>query len=127
MKKVITFVVLFILVLAMLVPIVVLAADEALPAGVDFWEYIKPEAYSLIPALFLIGVFIKKIPKIPDWIIPFVLMMFGVIGAVLIIGFTIYGIVQGVLVAGAAVYINQLGKQLLKGRDEMNGTDAKDV
>ena len=119
MKKVKALLIVLIMLLVCLLPAVALAADEVIPDGVDIWEYIQPEVYSLVPVLFVIGLFIKKIPGIPDWLIPIILLVLGVIGALLIIGFTIYGFIQGVLVAGAAVFIHQLGKQVKNG---LNGT-----
>jgi hypothetical protein len=118
MKKVLLlFVIVAVLIMAML-PVVALAADgEALAPGVDIWEYIQPEVYILIPALYLAGFFAKKIPKIPDWTIPFIVLALGLVGSLWIIGFTIYGFIQGFFVAGVTVFINQAGKQLLKARD----------
>lgn len=81
----------------------------------DPWSYIKPEVYILIPALYVVGLFIKKIPKVPDWIIPIALLILSVIAAPLIVGFTVYGFIQGVLCAGAAVFGNQIFKQTVSG------------
>ena len=93
----------------------------------DFLQYIKPELLILIPVLFLIGIAIKK-STIKDTLIPLIL---GVIG-VLLSGLYVFAtseiqgaqagatalftaITQGVLVAGASVYTDQIIKQAKKG------------
>lgn len=89
----------------------------------NFNDYVKPELVILIPVLYLIGMAIKK-SKIKDSAIPFIL---GGI-AILLSGVWVFANVsvsgtqeiltalftaftQGVLVAGASVYVNQLIKQ----------------
>lgn len=92
----------------------------------EFQEFIKPELLILIPVLYLIGIAIKK-SKIEDRHIPWIL---GVISIVLVVLYlltqeTIEGgnavatllftaFTQGVLLAGAAVYTNQIYKQANK-------------
>lgn len=86
-------------------------------------EYIKPELLVLIPVLYFIGVAVKK-SNVPDKFIPWILGGVAVAlstlwicancpmssGAEIATGiFT--AITQGVLVAGASVYVNQLYKQ----------------
>lgn len=117
MKKLLLLFVVMLVLIVTMVPVVAFAAEGGDLDPADFWEYIQPEVYYLIPALYIIGLFAKKVPKIPDWIIPFVLLAFGLVGAISIIGFTIYGIIQGVFVAGVAVFTNQLWKQIFKARD----------
>ena len=91
-------------------------------------EYIKPELLVLIPVLYFIGAAIKK-SKIADKNIPWILGGVSVaLSALWILAnnfpanaedaalavFT--AVTQGVLVAGASVYVNQLVKQT--GKDE---------
>ena len=54
------------------------------------------------------------IEVIPDKFIPLILLVFGIGGALAIMGPTVDAVIQGVLVAGAAVYGNQLVKQMGK-------------
>lgn len=77
----------------------------------DFMTYIIERALILIPALLIVGQMLKSVPKFPDWLIPWALLVLGVVGACLMIGWTVDGVIQGILVAGAAVYGNQLYKQ----------------
>lgn len=60
----------------------------------------------------ILGALIKGIEKIPDKYIPLILLVFGVLGAFGIIGFSVDAAIQGVLITGVAVYGNQLVKQL---------------
>lgn len=92
----------------------------------DFQEFIKPELLILIPVLYLIGIALKKSP-LADKHIPLILGICGVfLSAVYLIAsepisglqafatmlFT--AITQGILVAGASVYANQIIKQIKK-------------
>lgn len=91
-------------------------------------EYIKPELLVLIPVLYLVGVAIKK-SKIADKFIPWILGGVSVALSALWILATSFPVnaeeaaqaiftafTQGVLIAGASVYVNQLVKQT--GKDE---------
>lgn len=77
-------------------------------------EFITENALILIPVLNIVGVILKDTEKFPDKFIPIILLGFGVLGAVAIMGITPESVVQGVLVTGTAVYGNQIVKQLKK-------------
>lgn len=77
-------------------------------------EYIVDKALILIPVLNILGMILKNFQKLPDKFIPLILLAFGVLGAVVLSGFSADAVIQGVLVTGAAVYGNQLVKQLKK-------------
>lgn len=94
----------------------------------EIMEYIKPELLVLVPVLYLIGVAIKK-SKVADKFIPWILGGVSVALSALWILATNFpataseaatavftAITQGVLIAGASVYVNQLVKQT--GKDE---------
>lgn len=74
-------------------------------------EYLLDEALVIIPVLFIVGRIIKETPSVVDWIIPYVLLIIGVGVSFFMLGFNIDAFVQGVLVAGAAVFGNELIKQ----------------
>ena len=76
----------------------------------EFIEYIITEALIIIPVLWILGTFLKKTPKVQDWVIPWVLMLIGILLALGLLGVSVDAAVQGVLVSGASV----LGHQLLK-------------
>ena len=92
----------------------------------NYHDYIKTELLILIPVLYFIGIGLKK-SKLPDKWIPTVLGVFAVVlSAVWVIAteeisgiqetasaiFT--AVTQGILVAGASVYVNQLCVQAKK-------------
>lgn len=90
----------------------------------DYTEYIKPELLILIPVLYLIGIAIKK-SALADKFIPVVLGAVAVVLAGLYIFATtdisagkdaamavFTALTQGILIAGASVYANQIFKQL---------------
>lgn len=92
----------------------------------DITEYIKPELLVLIPVMYLVGVAIKK-SEVKDKIIPWILGAISIVlsaiytlatselntaANILLAVFT--AITQGVLIAGASVYVNQLVVQTKK-------------
>lgn len=77
-------------------------------------EYITDKALILIPALNIIGMIIKRLEKINDKYIPLILLFFGVLGTIGMLGFSVDSIVQGILITGTSVFGNQVVKQLSK-------------
>ena len=90
-------------------------------------EFIKPELIVLIPVLYIIGLGFKKTSLIKDKFIPVALGLISIILTGLYIFATTYmtgakeitmaiftALTQGVLIAGASVYANQIYKQLQK-------------
>lgn len=75
-------------------------------------EYIVESALVLVPVLNIIGMIVKNTEKIPDKFIPLILLFFGILGTIAILGISPQSVVQGVLVTGTAVYGNQVVKQL---------------
>lgn len=78
----------------------------------DFLSYITENALILIPVLVVIGQIIKNIQLIDNKWIPLILLPLGVVGAMALGGWTVDAAIQGVLVTGAAVYSNQVVKQM---------------
>ena len=92
----------------------------------NFEEFIKPELLVLIPVLYLVGIGLKK-SKLPDTSIPLTL---GIISIILSATWVVatgnittlkdvslaafVSVTQGILTAGASVYINQLYVQSKK-------------
>ena len=74
-------------------------------------EFIANEALIIVPALWIIGTFLKRTPRVSDWIIPWVLVAAGITGAIALLGGSAESVIQGILVAGAAVLFHQLLKQ----------------
>ena len=82
-------------------------------------SFLAENMYIVAAALYVLGVFLKAIPKIPNWVIPFVLTAAGVAFGLLIIGGP-DGVLQGILAAGLAVLVNQGYKQI---RDQVQKTE----
>ena len=80
----------------------------------DLTTYLIDEALVLIPVLIILGQIVKEIKRIPDKYIPLILLVLGIAGAIALIGISADSVIQGILVAGAAVYGNQIYKQLTK-------------
>lgn len=85
----------------------------------NYEDYIKPELLILIPVCYILGTFIKQTEKIKDKYIPALLGFFTVVLTAIYVaameGISLMGlftsITQGILIAGTAVYVNQLIKQ----------------
>lgn len=94
--------------------------------GMELKEFIKPELLILIPVLYVVGIGLKK-SKLSDTLIPLIL---GGIAIVLSAAWVIatsdistlkdvayalfISVTQGILTAGASVYVNQLYVQSKK-------------
>lgn len=94
--------------------------------GMELKEFIKPELLILIPVMYVVGIGLKK-SKLSDTLIPLVL---GGIAIVLSAAWVIassdistlkdvayalfISVTQGILSAGASVYVNQLYVQAKK-------------
>ena len=75
-------------------------------------NFIIPELLALVPVLYLLGFGIKKSKLIKDNYIPVFLGVAGVVLSCLYVGgINFSAITQGILCAGASVYVNQLIKQ----------------
>lgn len=77
-------------------------------------DFIAENTYVLVPVLYIIGVFLKKAEFVADKYIPLILMGCGIVLGLLVVPDKVQGIIQGVLVAGAAVLGNQVYKQMTK-------------
>ena len=80
-------------------------------------EYVTQEILPLSAALFVIGLFLKKTPRVPDWTIVWVVFVLGIVGAVALLWWElgtvpiVQAVIQGVLAAGVPVLVYQLIKQ----------------
>lgn len=92
----------------------------------EIMNYIKPELLVLIPVLYFVGIGIKK-SAMSDKHIPLLLGCIGIVLSALWVFATssvsggkdvalavFTAITQGVLAAGASVYVNQVAKQMKK-------------
>lgn len=77
----------------------------------EIMNYLVEESIILIPVIWIIGAFLKKTPRVPDWIIPWILLIVSIVASIMKLGFSIQSVIQGILVTGAAVLGHQLIKQ----------------
>lgn len=82
------------------------------------YEYIIDQALIVVPVLLVLGQIIKNTPNVKDWLIPYVLLVLGLVFTIGIMGINVQAVVQGVLVSGAAVFANQMYKQYTSKDDE---------
>lgn len=93
----------------------------------QLFEYLNPEVAILVPVLWVIGKAVKSSKKIKDKYIPIVVGVIGVCLCTLyqmtvhlpvtpsgIVQTLFFGITQGVICGGLAVYSDQIAKQLGK-------------
>ncbi|WP_231893428.1 phage holin family protein [Rossellomorea aquimaris] len=72
---------------------------------------IHPQLTILVPALWVLGFVLKKTPRIPDWLIIWILLLVGVAASVWHLGFDLNGIANGFIATGAAITTHQSIKQ----------------
>lgn len=77
-------------------------------------QFVPEQLIIVIAVLGGVGVLLKNTPNIPDWIIPYVLMIIGVVAAISINGFSTTSILQGVIASFCSTGVNQLFKQYQK-------------
>lgn len=77
--------------------------------------FIPEQLFILIAAIYVLGIFLKKIDKVKDNLIPIILIVFSIMFAIALVGFSATSILQGILCWGVAIGINQTGKQIKKG------------
>ncbi len=53
----------------------------------DITEYIRPDAFILVPVLYIIGIFLRQTPHIPFWTHSWIKLIFAVIACLLHYGF----------------------------------------
>ena len=83
----------------------------------DLGQFIVENKQIIVPVVYVLGMFLKKTPKVLDWIIPWILLAVCI---ALSIGIDLYtpepinfavAIMHGIICAGEAVLVNQLIKQ----------------
>ena len=89
----------------------------------DINNFISSNVYIVSIALFILGLIFKNTPKIPNWSIPYILCILGIIACNIILGPSFNSTLQGILTTGMAVYIHQLGKQGLEFVSSQNNND----
>ena len=91
----------------------------------DLTQFLLAECLPVVAVLYVIGALLKSTPKIPDWTIPYILLvlspamtigvMIPLAGWVFDYAHMVQGVIQGVICTGLAVFGNQMIKQGTKG------------
>lgn len=77
-------------------------------------NFVPEQLVIVVAVLYVLGMFLKSIPKIQDWTIPWILLVISIIGAIGIEGLSIMAVLEGVICCGVSVLTNQLIKQTQK-------------
>ena len=80
----------------------------------DLMNFILDNALIFIPVIYILGAMLKGLEYVQDKYIPIILLPIGIALSIFSMGLSVDSLVQGVLVVGAAVYVNQVSKQLNK-------------
>lgn len=74
-------------------------------------DYLDQGFAYFVPALWVIGVFLKMTPKVKNWMILWILLVISVIFAVIKSGWSLDSVINGIVASGVAVLGHQLVKQ----------------
>lgn len=87
-------------------------------------QFITPELLIMIVVCYCLGLFLKSVPRIPDWLIPIILLLVTCVVTMLYIAIILkkgfgaetflMGFIYGLLSSAVAVYGNQVIKQVKK-------------
>ena len=76
------------------------------------FNYIVEDGLILIPVLYVIGYIIKQTNILSNRWIPLVLLVIGILFSIFLLNDPIVDrVIQGILIAGVTVFINQIKKQ----------------
>jgi len=89
---------------------------------INVLNFIPKEILIIVAVIYALGMFLKKIPNVPDWTIPIVLLFLSVVFTIVYTalslgeGFTqcviVNGTIYGILAAWGAVFSNEVIKQV---------------
>lgn len=92
--------------------------------NLNIMELIQPDLIILIAVVYVLGLFFKKIPNVPDWLIPILLLIISIVltfiykaialGEGMLAVTIVNSLIYGILIAGVCVFGNQLIKQTVK-------------
>ncbi|QEK11708.1 holin [Crassaminicella thermophila] len=87
----------------------------------DIMNFVLEQNLIIIGVVYVLGVFLKNLKMIEDKFIPFILLVFAIVFSLLTADISTTekvakGVMQGILITGAAVLGNQMWKQSTKKR-----------
>lgn len=82
----------------------------------DIMNFVLEQNLIIIGVIYVLGVFLKNLKMIEDKFIPFILLVFAIVFSLLTTDISTtekvaQGVMQGILITGAAVLGNQMWKQ----------------
>lgn len=77
--------------------------------------FIPEQLLILIASIYVLGIFLKKLEKVSDNLIPVFLMIFSLVFSMVLAGPSATAFLQGILCWGVAIGVNQTAKQINKG------------
>ncbi|RCW71997.1 phage holin family protein [Saliterribacillus persicus] len=80
---------------------------------IDLYPFLNEDYLFIVPVLWIFGMALKRTPFIQDWMIIWILLGISIGLSGLYFGFTINAIIDGVIIAGIAVFSHQLMKQTI--------------
>lgn len=85
-------------------------------------QFIRPELFVVVIVCYCLGLFLKNIPKIKDWLIPLILLVSSILMCIFYMTLAIekvwsleivfLSIMQGILCAAVSVFGNEILKQI---------------
>ena len=85
-------------------------------------QALQEDMHIVVLALYVLGAGLKRMPQVPDCLIPMLLAGAGMALGFLVEG-GVQGVMQGILASGAAVMCNQVIKQMKKAKQEIKKTN----
>lgn len=80
----------------------------------DILKSINDNLLVLIPVMYILGLIFKDIKIVKNKYIPLILLPIGIAFSIVMNGFYVNSVIQGILITGATVYTNQVIKQCCK-------------
>ncbi|WP_431785754.1 phage holin family protein [Paenibacillus lactis] len=75
------------------------------------FELIDPRLFIVVAACWVIGILLKQIPAVPNWIIVYGVVIASVLLTFGLIGLSVESLIQGILAGAFAVFGHQAVKQ----------------
>lgn len=75
------------------------------------WTLIDPRLLIVVAACWIIGNILKRTPRVPDWSIVYVVVVFAVLLSAWLLGWGAESLIQGILAGAFSVFGHQIVKQ----------------
>lgn len=82
--------------------------------NMDLASFLNENYYMLVPALWVLGIALKRTPSVPNWSIIWVILGFSLVFGTIAWGFSYTGVINAIIAAGVAVLGHQIVKQTIQ-------------